>query len=273
MSYLSIDSVACTTCQACIETCPARIIESGSDGLPYISTENETYCIDCFHCEAICPTDALKHAHSSNYQQGIAEVSPPMDAEQLSAYMQQRRSIREFLPEPIAREAISEAMEAVRFAPTATNSQLNQWIFVGDPKLVHRLAEGTVQWMRAVVQMAPEMAGKYDFPRLIEAWENGADPVCRHAPCLMLCATPKDYPIGEKDAAIATAHLELFLPSLGIGSCWAGFLMIALSQSAELRKLLPLEEGYCVNGALMVGYPKHHYPHSPARKPTKITWV
>ena len=274
MSYITVEENKCTQCGACIASCPVTIMDTWEESsLPRLRSENEPFCISCFHCETVCPTQALHHQLSETALKSAINSNKTISADELGNYMQRRRSIRQFHNKKIDRDLIEKAMEVVRYAPTGTNKQFNQWIMISDSLLIHQLAEGTVNWMRAITQSAPEMAARVNFPSLIKSWENGEDRICRNTPHIAICYTPTAYPIGIKDATIATAHLELMLPSLGIGSCWAGYLMLALQQSESLKKLIGLDESQTVHSALMLGYPKYKYKQIPARKAASITWM
>lgn len=273
MSYLSINESQCTRCGACVASCPVSIIDADATNLPFLTTEKEAFCINCFHCEAVCPTQALQHKLSdAAIQSSLHDVKPVSPAE-LGHYMQNRRSIRQFKSKKIERPVLEQAMEVVRYSPTGTNRQLNQWILISDEQLIQQLASGTIDWMRMVMKGAPEMGNRYNFPALIASWEAGNDRICRNAPHLAICHTPTAHPIGMKDATIAAAHLELYLPSLGIGSCWAGYLMIAIEQSPELKKLIGLTAEQTVHAILMMGFPKYKYQTIPARNKANISWM
>ncbi|PZX20411.1 nitroreductase [Breznakibacter xylanolyticus] len=273
MNQLNINNDACTRCGACIDSCPVNIIEADDNRFPLLTAQRNAYCIQCFHCEAVCPTQALSHPAATQGMSDVKQSEHSISAHQLGQYMQQRRSIRQFKAQKITPDTLQQAMDAVRYAPTGTNRQLNHWILINDDALIHDLADGTIQWMRQVVAGAPEMGARYNFSAIIANWEAGIDRICRHAPHLAICYTPTAHPVGSKDAVIATAHLELFLPSVGIGSCWAGFLMIAIEQMPLLKQRLGLTADHTVHAALMLGYPKYKYKRIPARDAAKVIWL
>ncbi|MDP4272577.1 MAG: nitroreductase, partial [Bacteroidota bacterium] len=68
-------------------------------------------------------------------------------------------------------------------------------------------------------------------------------------------------------------HLELLLPAFGLGGCWAGYLMVALQFSPDLKKVIGLNDSYTVHSALMVGYPKYRYFKTPQRKEAQVNWM
>jgi ferredoxin len=273
MSKIHIDQQKCTKCSACTASCPVLIITTDSEGFPELNNENGERCIQCYHCEAVCPSQALTHELSEKAYESALEPQPALSSGMLGCYMQRRRSIRQYKQQKIEKEKLEQALEVVRYAPTGTNRQFNEWIIVSDDKLIHQLAEGTIDWMRAVVKMNPEMAARYNFPALIKAWEGGIDLICRSAPHLAFCLTPTNHPIGLKDATIAAAHLELYLPSMGAGGCWAGYLMIAIQQSQPMKQLIGITDDSTVHAALLMGYPKYKYVKAPARNKANVKWL
>lgn len=83
----------------------------------------------------------------------------------------------------------------------------------------------------------------------------------------------KDWPFGSTDGALALSHLDLYASSLGLGTCWGGYLYTAANNHPPLFKAMGLPENHRAYGAMMVGYPKFKYPRIPRRKPPRIEWV
>jgi len=164
-------------------------------------------------------------------------------------------------------------MDVVRYAPTGSNQEKNQWVIVQSKEVVAKLAEGTINWMRGVASANPELAKRLNFAGLIASFERGNDVICRDAPHLIIGYANAAHTIGAKDVVIATSHLELLLPAFGLGGCWGGYLMVALQYSPELKKIIGLDDTASVYSALMVGYPKYSYSKIPARKKADINWI
>ena len=152
--------------------------------------------------------------------------------------------------------------------PEPTDNTINN-----DEALIHKLAESTIQWMRAVIKANPEMASRIGMPLLVEDWDNGIDRICRNAPCLVITYTMAEYPVGAKDAVIAASHMELLLPSFDLSGCWAGYLMVAIQQSPKMKNLIGLDETFDVHAVLMIGYPKFQYVTIPARNSVNVRWM
>jgi len=274
MSILSIDTNACKKCGICEQSCPISIIEKNpNDNFPFVSDAKESFCINCGHCESICPESALIHTLAQNTMKPLVEGNTEIDSLALGKYFRNRRSIRNYQPQTIDKKIFEEILDVVRYSPTGTNRQLNQWIIVSEKDIIAKLTEGTINWMRAINTANPDMAKRYNFTALIAAFENGIDLICRNAPHIVISYAPTVYPLGSKDTIIATSHMELLFPSYGIGSCWAGFLMLALQNFPECKKLVGLDDSSTVHAALMVGYPKYSYYKTPARKTVDVRWL
>ncbi|HEY9125279.1 MAG TPA: nitroreductase family protein [Bacteroidales bacterium] len=274
MGFINVNSDKCTKCNTCIASCPVACISSDSASkLPVIKPEKEALCVYCGHCESICPEGALVHSLSQQALQSAKEQSKHVNAADLALYFKQRRSIRNFKKEVVDKQLLEQAFDVVRFAPTGHNRQKNQWIVVYDTKVVEAIAAATIDWMRGVVKANPEMGTRYGFPGLVIAFDRGRNLISRNAPHLIICYTPASHPVGPKDAVIATTQMDLYLPSLGVGTCWAGFIYMALQQSDELKKIVGLDENSAVHAALLIGYPKYNYHKIPHRKAADVKWI
>jgi nitroreductase/NAD-dependent dihydropyrimidine dehydrogenase PreA subunit len=275
MSIITVNKNECTQCNACVESCPVSLFENNTLGeiFPSINEANESRCIYCGHCESVCPSNALVHKLSDQALKSNDSVIRNISSEELGSYFKSRRSIRQFKPKPVAQQTLEQVLDVVRYAPTGTNRQMNQWVIISDSIIIKKLSELTINWMRIVCRANVEMANRIGMPRIISAHEKGMDIICRNAPCIAITYTLSSYPGGVKDAVIAASHLELLLPSFGLGGCWAGYLMIALQNSTEMKKLIGLDDNFTIHASLMIGYPKYQYAKVPARNSVNVKWL
>ena len=96
----------------------------------------------------------------------------------------------------------------------------------------------------------------------------------RGASCLILATADVDFPRGRENSIFSLAYLELYAPTLGLGSCWAGmFERIALKDNSPILKLFNIPKDKKITGAVIVGYPKYTYPRLVDRNPLKFTFI
>jgi nitroreductase len=181
----------------------------------------------------------------------------------MDGLLNSRRSVREFLQEPVERATMEALLDVARRAPTASNSQKLSWVVVSGIAKVQQVA-------RAIVDCG-RVAGIH--PSLLEQWDAGYDFALRNAPTLAIACAPEEYRWGKEDAAIALSFMELAAEARGLGVCWAGYLTRIASENAELRALLEVPEGFTVRGGLMLGEGTHVYTLIPPRKPLSVHWV
>ncbi len=110
--------------------------------------------------------------------------------------------------------------------------------------------------MRDSIQKNDPIAEAFGMQGIVSAWEAGVDIICRGASGLVLTHAPKDGGSAQTDCTIALTYLTVAAPSFGLGTCWAGYFMIAAMQWAPLLEALPLPEGNALFGAMMIGHPK-----------------
>lgn len=260
MPVIKIDETRCCGDALCVRVCPAGCLHMrGDKAAPAPLGSN--ICLSCGHCVAVCPKGAVSLDGRSPDE--LAPARNSVSPEAFSMLARTRRSIRAFRPDPVPHETLAAALDTARYAPTGKNSQDVVWIAVeGEDKLA-ALGKLTIDFMRT-------MPGT---ERLVEAFEQGRDPILRKAPCVVFAHGSTDYGLSAADCAIAMTYCELTLHSMGLGTCWAGYVLGVARHSAPVRAFLGLPEGREAYAGLMVGYPALRYQRIPDRKPTRLTWL
>src|SRR4030042_1971621 len=67
-----------------------------------------------------------------------------------------RQSVRKYQDRPVEREKLDELIEAVRLAPSASNSQPWKLILVDDPELKNQVAQATFSKVVSFNKFVPE---------------------------------------------------------------------------------------------------------------------
>jgi nitroreductase len=230
-------------------------------------------CVACGHCVSVCRAGALSLTSMarSELRESRPERNPtPEQAEQL---LLSRRSIRRYREETPSRALIKRALDSARFAPTGLNSQPVAWTVIEGRDNVHALAASVRDFAADLLAKKHPLADRLDFARFIGEWDRGQDTILRDAPAVVIAHTPAADPMGSGAATIAMTYFQIAATALGLGTCWAGYLQIALAMSPAVAKLAGIPEGRQAHGASMLGYAKHSYLAIPPRKPLQVNWV
>jgi len=274
MDSFTVDPEKCIKDGICASVCPTRVIRMESpQGVPSPAEDFEDNCLACGHCVAVCPTAAFSLDWLS------PEECPPIIDElvlipdQVEQLLRSRRSIREYKDKSVERYKLEKLLEIACYAPSAKNTQPWHWTVVEDAKEVRRLAAMVIDWMRSVTKDTPRIAKSRGFPRVISAWDEGVERICRGAPHVIVAHGDKKYGFGAEDCALALSYVELFAPALGLGACWGGYLYSAANAYPPLFEALGLPAEHRAYGAMMVGYPKFKYRRLPLRYPPRVKWI
>ena len=260
MAMISIDRTKCKKDGICAAECPFSLIGlTGEDGCPAAAR----LCIQCGHCVAVCPQNALSLATMNpDGFQPIGNGSPPM-LKKTGQLLTSRRSIRTYERQTIPRAHIEQLLDLCRWAPSAKNAQPVHWLILETPEAVQQVAGLVVAWLRTGTA----------YPGIVAAWDQGKDMVLRNAPHLLVAHAHEDSLKPEIDCAIALTYFDLAAASCEIGTCWAGILMsAAAAEHQPLLDALALPEDHRLYGAMIFGYPRFPYFKIPARKEARVIW-
>lgn len=272
MPNIIIDPELCNKCNTCASICLMGIIKPATDiSNPRIQEANEDKCMRCGHCEAFCPQQALildfLKEEKIEYEDSDSQIAP----HNLALYMQKRRSIRHFSSKQVSKDKIQQIMEVARYAPTGGNSQTVQWLIIHDALEVKRIASLTVDWMRTIQNTSHPLSNY--VPGIIKAWDMGMDPICRNAPHLIFAHLPhSDFTDDRTDAVIALSYVDIAAPAFGVGTCWAGFIRMAVDSYQPLIDALALPDNRKVGYAMFFGYPANCITAIPRRNKLNIVW-
>ena len=159
-----------------------------------------------------------------------------------------RRSIRSYEQREVEHELIEKCLEAVRYAPTACNTQAWRFIVV-EGELKDRLVEQSL--------------GGIVVPN---RWAKGAPVVVVIAMDISIIT----HRIGGKvkgieyhllDAGIAGEHFVLQAAEIGLGTCWIGWF-----DKKSARRVLKVPRGWDITAMITLGYPANGQPEKERRQ-------
>jgi nitroreductase len=128
-----------------------------------------------------------------------------------------------------------------------------------------------LQW---VIKNFPKMAAESNMEEKLERQKLQHDAFLRGAPVLIVAHARKEslVSLAGIDSANALTFLDLAANSLGLATCWAGYVYIMANIFQPVQEALALPEGHAAYGCLMLGYNKFKYHRIPCRKAPRIDW-
>jgi nitroreductase/NAD-dependent dihydropyrimidine dehydrogenase PreA subunit len=287
-----IDENRCTLCGLCARVCLRGVLEEREKGVAVI---DPALCNLCGHCKAICPTNAPR---LSNFSEAEFEPSPNMDEFPSPAaflrFLRRRRSQRIYKSKPVETEKLKMITEAGRFAPTGGNRQGCEYTVARGKNTLGRVCTLALQTLQEQGKLVKEALDRYHrskeplpeeyatmqyYPslfidRMAEKWEVGEDQLLYHAPVLILIHMKQGLTANPQvDASLSALHMILMAETLGLGTCIIGFLLFAITHSAELREVLEIPSDHQVHVAFTVGYSDVEFLRLVARNPAKTKWI
>ena len=178
--------------------------------------------------------------------------------------IQSRRSCRSFLDDPIPDELLDAVIGAGLYAPHAGDVA---WHFtaVRNAVLLDRLNTA-----------AKQAAAASGIPHLQSLGCDARFHCLYHAPALVIVSGDDASPVPlQADCAAANENMLIAAQSLGLGSCWIYFVLMAFQspQGSALKKELQLPEGYTPYAAAVFGYKKEEAAVVIERSPGLITHI
>ena len=172
-----------------------------------------------------------------------------------------RRSVRKYRSEPVTDEALNIILEAVRWAPSWTNTQCWRLIVVRDKETKSKLAETLIDVRPGKPNPATEAVR--NAPIVIAACaERGLSGNYKNEEGQRVPATDKGEWWFMFDLGLAMQNAALAAHALGLGTVHAGLL-----DAGKAAKILSIPENITVVELLPLGWPDEE-PSAPPRKET-----
>jgi nitroreductase len=137
--------------------------------------------------------------------------------------LKERRSIRAYTSQPVAREVLEDIVDFGRLAATCQNEQPWEFVVVTDKAMLSRL---------------PELTGHAQF-------------IATAAACILVICQPTVHFV--EDGSAASEHILLAAHAHGLGACWVAGEKEGYADS--IRALVGAPEGYKLLCLIPLGYP------------------
>ncbi len=156
--------------------------------------------------------------------------------------MNRRQSVRRYQDKPVEREKLQQLIEAVRFAPSASNSQPWKLILVDEPELKDKVANATFTKLVAFNKFAPQASVMavlvIEKPKMIT--QIGGSVKNREFPLI--------------DIGIAAEHFCLQATELGLSTCMLGWF-----NEKKIKQLLSIPKKKRIGLVITLGYETEDY--------------
>lgn len=179
-------------------------------------------------------------------------------------FIRQRRSVRCFKDKQIKEEELQAILEAGMYAPHA-GDQAWHFTVIQNKELLGMLNFA-----------AKEAAKQMNMEHLRDLGNDGKFNCLYGAPTLVIVSGNEQITIPlEADCAAATQNMLLAAESIGLGTCWIFFVMLAFNspQGSELRRKLKIPDGCKPYYSAVIGYKQDSVIKVPDRKPDLITYI
>lgn len=269
---LQIDKDKCIGCGLCAKDCLSKIIKIREDKAVIDHMES---CIFCGHCGAVCPINAIDFI-DDEFDDKMVEFDDfkNVDYDELYKMIKMKRSIRQFKDESLDIKLIDRILEIGRVSPTGGNRQPLKFTVVNSPE---KLEEIKILAMKTLLEYSKGISGRYRkvYERMMDDYLNtGYDRLFYNAPSLIVVyGNPNESGMIDLDSGIAAGQMTLIAESLGLGSCFVGFLNFAAELNDEIPRLLKIPEGYKMTANMVFGYKDVKYLRTVPRNKLDVNYI
>ncbi len=179
--------------------------------------------------------------------------------------IQDRRSVRDFTPEPVSDHDLDLILEAARQAPSGENAQPWRFIVVKDEatrKKMGAIAGGgsgrrftaefvTKKMQERFANLQDEAKRQAAFQKLTS---GQVSTFMADAPVNLVVCGKKDVWDMPYDTSAAIENILLMVTGLGLGACWVIAPCIDIRDEERIKDLLGIPEGYKAVSILSIGH-------------------
>ncbi len=261
-----VDGDRCTRCGQCVRDCVAKIITRSGSDIPCIRPEDESNCIRCQHCLAVCPEAAVSiFGLRPDDSQPLKEDSFPA-LDKMLALVRGRRSVRQYRDENVDPKLLRRLLEALGNAPTGVNRRALTFAVIDDRETMLRFRAKAYDLIAEAVVTGRIPGHHSEFLKEVaSAWhEKSEDTIFRGAPHLLAVSAGPDAVCPQEDVTLALAYFELTAQCAGLGTVWCGLAKWAMEAVPELKEAagIPPDSSYYV---MLFGLPAVRYPRTVQR--------
>lgn len=279
---LGKSALGCIGCKNCYAICP----EGAIDIRGYYRVEDGFY-------ETTLRAPALPNPFGEPEAPAFEALEPRLTPVEKVIYT--RRSNRLYKKKKVPEDLLRRVVEAGRFAPSQGNSQPWRFIVISDRDLIDRIGAECGKRVAPVSRvylrngnrrrellksLAVNVLARLSPNNFDQRLAHGIDTVVAnekwdmflHAPALILVLGDRRS-IGDPliDCMLAAHNIVLTAHSLGLGTCYVGFVKM-LNTLPGLQRDLGIRWPYKVMTSIAIGYPRAQTDRAVARERPHVTW-
>lgn len=277
MPIIELDN--CIKCMKCVNDCPSDAIDIEAGSI------NDT-CIHCGHCVAICPESTIYPD-----TQDIKKLKPPQvspdDFQDLSAG---NRTCRSYLAKEVDTDTLELLVDNMKHYPSASNARPLKITILTKREAIASINQQTAETLiKSIGQITSPvlmpilqvLAPKLELRRLkaykkrfVARQTPESSQVCHHAPAVLLFHAPATkYGMAGADAYIWASYTSIFASTLGLGTCFNGFITTAMKRNKSMRAEFGIPAGQQVYAALLLGHPMVKYTNEAGREKPEVKYI
>ena len=246
MTNRVINYEKCISCGLCVSDCIARYIvfdeEPNSPSFKKAKFKDRGRCINCGHCNAICPSAAISVVEPNNFD---------IDDDMLNL-MSHKRSVRSYIKnKTIDKKILDKIILSGYTAPTDRNRKSARIIFIKEKlKEIYTIA---VNYLWNKVKNDGTINPIYILTK--EMYDNIGEVLWDAEYLVVFVGLHTQL----TDSAIASERMQLLAEKLGVASAYRGDMVMAINECEELKNILNVKPHEEALVSFALGYGKYKY--------------
>jgi ferredoxin len=268
------DPEKCTHCGLCLEMLGNYCLfeQGGTIRIDY------AVCNRCQKCIAVCPSMAFSHGHTPPER---IDRNPKITPEDLSAFMERRRSVRRFKDMPVERRVLESVAACAGYAPTMNRDI--ELVIVDDRELIRDIDRAALRFYGRLYKLLFGFKPVTAFIRIFSGTITNVKKKMEHSrglnrvvyentQALIVSLGNTKVPLSEVSAQYCMAYMVLGAEAWGLGSCLLDSVKILLNASAKIKKKLNIPRNMKILGVLSLGVPDEKILNVPKGYLMKTSW-
>ncbi len=245
----------CIGCGSCVTDCiNQNIFLQDTDSGTKACFKERSWCIECGHCNAVCPCNAIIGGKWEDSFQ---------DFDVMLELFAKKRTVRQYdASKTISQKDLNKLIYAAQTAPTDRNRKSARILFVKEllPEIYNKSIDYLVKEVKKVGTIHPlyQSTLQLDAHREVILWNAEY--------LVLLCGSANQ----TTDAILAAERMQLEAEYLGLATGYRGDMLLAINQLDELRQLLEMKRNECVLNCFALGYPKITYKNRAVKFNKKV---